>query len=110
MVKICSESDFLIKKNEYDQIQFYGVLISYLNFYDYSTFQNNIDKLYKEKPEILYEILIVCFTYFLNPVQKEEKDKKFFINFFEYIISKKQFSDFNLCLRFIFDIDSFIYR
>lgn len=49
----------------------------------------------------------MCFTYFLNPVQKEEKDKKFFINFFEYIISKKQFSDFNLCLRFIFDIDTF---
>ena len=49
----------------------------------------------------------MCFTYFLNPVQKEEKDKKFFINFFEYIISKKQFSDFNLYLRFIFDIDTF---
>ena len=110
MVKICSESDFLIKKNEYDQIQFYGVLISYLNFYDYSTFQNNIDKLYKEKPEISYEILIVYFTHFLNPVKKEEKDKKFFINFFGYIISKKQYSDFNLGLRFIFDIDTFIYR
>ena len=50
------------------------------------------------------------FSHFLKPVKKEEKDKKFFINFFWNIISKKQFSDFNLGLRFIFDIDSFIYR
>ena len=48
------------------------------------------------------------FTHFLNPVKKEEKDKKFFINFFWNIISEKQFSDFNLGLRFIFDIDTFI--
>ena len=44
------------------------------------------------------------FTRFLNPVKKEENDKKFF----EYIISKKEFSYFNLGLRFIFDIDIFI--
>jgi hypothetical protein len=49
----------------------------------------------------------VYFTHFLNPGKKEEKDKIFFINFLEYIISKKQFSDFNLYLRFIFDIDTF---
>ena len=48
------------------------------------------------------------FTHFLNPVKKEEKDKKFFINFFWNIISKKQFSDFNLGLRFIFEIGTFI--
>ena len=47
------------------------------------------------------------FTHFLNPGKKEEKDKIFFINFLEYMISKKQFSDFNLYLRFIFDIDTF---
>ena len=47
------------------------------------------------------------FTHFLNPGKKEEKDKIFFINFLEYIISKKQFSDFNIYLRFIFDIDTF---
>ena len=51
--------------------------------------------------------MIVYFTHFLNPGKKEEKDKIFFINFLEYIISKKQFSDFNLYLRFIFDIDTF---
>ena len=108
MAKISSESDSLIKKNDYDQIQFYGIIICYLNFYDYSTFENYIDKLYKEKPEILYEILIVYFSHFLKPVKKEEKDKKFYVNFFEYIISKKEFSYFNIGLKFIFDIDTFI--
>ena len=108
MAKISSESDSLIKKNDYDPIQFYGIIICYLNFYDYSTLENYIDKLYKEKPEILYEILVVHFSHFLNPVKKEEKDKEFFINFFEYIISKKEFSFLNLGLRFVFDIDTFI--
>jgi hypothetical protein len=108
MAKIFSESDSLIKKNDYDPIQFYGIIICYLNFYDYSTLENYIDKLYKEKPEILYEILVVHFSHFLNPVKKEEKDKEFFINFFEYIISKKEFSFLNLGLRFVFDIDTFI--
>ena len=72
MAKISSESDSLIKQNDYDYdpIQFYGIIISYLNFYDYSTLENYIDKLYKEKPEILWEILIVYFSHFLGPVKK----------------------------------------
>ena len=68
MAKISSESDSLIKKNDYDPIQFYGIIISYLNFY--STLENYIDKLYKEKPEILWEILIVYFSHFLGLVKK----------------------------------------
>jgi hypothetical protein len=50
----------------------------------------------------------VYFSHFLKPVKKEEKDKKFYVNFFEYIISKKEFSYFNIGLKFIFDIDTFI--
>ena len=108
MAKISSESDSLIKQNDYDPIQFYGIIISYLNFYDYSTLENYIDKLYKEKPEILWEILIVYFPHFLGPQKKEEKDEEFFVNFFEYIISKKEITYFNLGLRFVFDIDTII--
>ena len=48
------------------------------------------------------------FSHLLNPVKKEEKDKEFFVNFFEYIISKKEFSFLNLGLRFVFDINTFI--
>ena len=48
------------------------------------------------------------FHIFLNRVKKEEKDKEFFVNFFEYIISKKEITYLNLGLRFVFDIDTII--
>ena len=51
IVKIYSESDSLINRMNMIRL-FYGVLIGYLNFYDYSTFQNNINKLYKENLKI----------------------------------------------------------
>ena len=108
MVKIESQSESLINSNEYNPIHFYGILICYLNFYDYNTFEKCINKLYKEKPETLYEILLVYYSHFFNPIKKDENDKDFFINFFEYIISEKEFSYFNIGLKFISDIDTFI--
>ena len=65
-------------------------------------------KLTEKKREILYEILLVYFTHFLNPVKKEEEDKSFFVNFFEHIITKKGFSFLNQGLTFISYIDTFI--
>ena len=108
MVKIASESETLISNNNYDPIQFYGIIICYFNFYDYTSFEKYINTLYKEKREILFEILLVYFSHFLKPVKKDENDKEFFIKFFEYIISKKGFSSLILGLTFISDIDTFI--
>lgn len=112
MAKISSESEALITANDYNKIQFYGVIICYFNYYDYKTFENCncINNLYKDdkKTEILYEILLVYFTHFLNPVKKEEEDKSFFVNFFEHIITKKGFSFLNQGLTFISYIDTFI--
>ena len=48
------------------------------------------------------------YSHFFNPIKKDENDKDFFINFFEYIISEKEFSYFNIGLKFISDIDTFI--
>jgi len=112
MAKISSESEALITANDYNKIQFYGVIICYFNYYDYKTFENCncINNLYKDdkKTEILYEILLVYFTHFLNPVKKEEEDKSFFVNFFEHIITKKGFSFLNQGLTIISYIDTFI--
>ena len=107
MVKISLESENLIKAYEYDPIKFYGIIFCYLNYYDYNKFQNFLNKLYKEKCEILYEILIIYFSQFSNPIKNDEKD--FFVNFIEFIISKKDFSVFTLGLSFINDMDIFIY-
>lgn len=40
MVKIKEETENLIKANGYGPIHFYGLLIYYLNFYDYQTYES----------------------------------------------------------------------
>ena len=108
MLKISSESETLIKNNDYNPIHFYGVIFCYLNNYDYSSFEKYINVLSIDKSEILYEILLTYFNFLLKPIIKDENDKEFFFKFFEYIISKKDFSNFMLGLTFISDLDTFI--
>ena len=109
MAKIESESESLIASNGYKNIHFYGIIISYFNFYDYSIFINCFNKLYKkEKGNILYEILLVYYSQFFKPPKKDESDKEFFINFFKYIILEKDLSYLAIGLRFVSDIDTFI--
>ena len=110
MSKIESESESLIKKNGYNPIYFYGIIISYFNFYDYNTFVNRFNKLNKkeEDQKNLYNILLVYYSQFFNPVIKDESNKEFFIKFFQFIISEKDFSYFTIGLKYISDIDTFI--
>ena len=108
MVKISEKSENLIKSNGYDPLSFYGILFCFLNYYDYNVFEKNINKLYKENSDILYEILLVYYSHFINPLEEENIDKNFFINFFEYIISTKDFSHFNIGLKFISNLHTFI--
>ena len=102
---ISSEADNLIKNNNYNDIQFYGILLCYLNYYDYENFQKYFNKLNKEKSEILYEILIIYNSNFIKPI---EQDLEFFINFIKYTISKKEFDIFENILDYILDIETFI--
>lgn len=110
MSKIETEAESLIKNNDYNPIYFYGIIITYFNFYDYNTFVNCFNKLNskKEAQKNLYEILLVYYSQFFNPIIKDENNKEFFINFFQYIISEKDFSYFTIGLKYISDIDTFI--
>jgi hypothetical protein len=108
MVKIATESESLISSNGYNPIHFYGLLLCYLNFYDYTTFEKCVDKLNSKEPETLYEIFLTYFSQFFKPAKKDESDKEFFIKFFKYIIEKKEFSYFKIGLKFISNIDTFI--
>ena len=38
----------------YDIVEFYGVILCYLNFYDYDNFSNIINELFKSKTEDLF--------------------------------------------------------
>ena len=108
IIKISEKSDNLIKSNGYNPIHFNGILFCYLNYYDYNIFENNINKLYIENSDILYETLLVYHSNLINPLKEEEIDKNFFVNFFKYIISKKDFSYFNIGLKFISNLYTFI--
>ena len=108
MGKISEKSEHIIKSNGYEPIQFYGILLCYFNYYDYNIFEKNINKLYKENSHILYEILLVYHSHFINQLIEEDIDKNFFVNFFEYIILNKDFSYINIGLKFITNVHTFI--
>ena len=102
---ILSKADEIIKNNTYNPIYFYGIIFSYLNFYDYDNFKKNFQKLYIEKCGVLYEILLIYNTNFLNPINQ---DSKFFENFIEYTINNKEFNIFENSLNYILYIETFI--
>ena len=100
---ISSEANNLIKSNNYDPIQFYGIILSYLNYYDYDNFLKYIDKLYNENTQILFEILLIYFSYFIVPI---DKNIKFFNELIDYAISSnKDFYFFEKGLNLIKDIE-----
>ena len=102
---ISSKADDLIKNNGYDAIQFYGIILCYLNYYDYENFIKYFNKLKKDKCEALYEILLTYDSNFLNPI---EQDIEFFVKFIQFSFSKKKFDIFEIALNYILDIETFI--
>ena len=103
---IASNADNLIKNNGYDPIQFYGIILCYLNYYDYKNFQKYFQIIYNSKnPEILYEILLIYNTNLFNPINQ---DLEFFVKFIEYTVSKKDFENFENLLNYILDVETFI--
>jgi len=102
---IYSDADNLIRNNGYNSIQFYGIIFCYLNYYDYGNFKKCFLKLYKDKYEVLYEILITYDSNLINPIVQ---DLEFFVKLFEYIISKKEFDIFENLLNLILDTETFI--
>ena len=96
----------MIKDYNYDAIQFYGIILIYLNCYDYDSFLKYFDKLYKEKANILFDILIIYFSHFLNPIKQ---NLLFFIKFIDFTISNKEFFIFENILNVFMDLEICIY-
>ena len=71
MVKIATESESLLSENKYNPIHFYGLLICYLNFYDYTDYEKCVDKLNRKEPETLYEIFLTYCSQFFKPAKKD---------------------------------------
>ena len=102
---ISSEADFLINSNDYESIQFYAIILCYLNYYDNNNFRKIFQKLFIEKWDILYEILLIYFSHFITPINQ---NLDFFVKFIFYTASKKEFNIFENALKYIRDIETFI--
>ncbi len=102
---ISNKADNLIEYNEYDSIQFYAIIFCYLNYYDNDNCQKLFKKLYNNKPEVLYEILLIYNSNLLNPI---EQDLDFFVKFIEETISKKEFDILENIFNYILDTEIFI--
>ena len=104
-IEIEKEADNLITDNEYDPIAFYGLMLCYLNFYDNENFTKLVDKLSGEKPNVLYEILLIYNKHLINPIKQ---NYAFLNKFVSYIIKNKPFETFKIGLNYIKEIETFI--
>jgi hypothetical protein len=103
---ISSEADNLIHNNGYDAIQFYGIILCYLNYCDYDNFKKYFIKLYRDEYKVLYEILLTYDSNLLNPIVQ---DLDFFVKFIEYTTqSNRKFDAFENVLNYILDTETFI--
>jgi len=68
---ISYKADNLIEYNEYDFIQFYAIIFCYINYYDYENYKKLFKKLYNNKPEVLYEILLIYNSHLVNPIEQD---------------------------------------
>ena len=61
---ICSEAEKLIDSDEDYFINYYGIILCYLNHYNYNKFSDIVKKLSKSNPKKLYEIMLIFNEHF----------------------------------------------
>ena len=104
--EISTKSEEIRNEFSYNVIDFYGIILCYLNYYDLKNFSIVIDKLSFIYPDDTYEILIIYNAHFQNPINK---NFEFFDKFIKYIIEKNyKFSTFKIGLHYIKDLENFL--
>ena len=104
-IEISSNADELIHENHCNIIDFYGIILCYLNCYDIEQFNTIMEKLSKKQPEYLYEMLLIYSVHFINPINLNDD---FYHNFIQYCLSLKNLSCFKAGLRCINDLEVFV--
>ena len=105
--QIYENASDIIQNNQYNAIKFYGVLFCYFNYYDKNNFSQMIKKFSEGNADTLYEILIMYYSHFMNPLNQ---DKEFYNEFIKYAIKKeKELYIFKRILNYIDDIETFLY-
>ena len=104
--QIYTKADTIINNNDYDSINFYGVILSYLNYYDTGNdFGEKINKLYKEKKYILFEVLIIFYSNFIKSLNQ---NLQFYNHFMSYVMKNKGVNIFEKSLNNIKNIEKFL--
>ena len=60
----------MVSDNKQGPIEFYGVMLYYLNFYDFKNFISLINDLSVKKSEDLNEILLIYNKHLINPLNQ----------------------------------------
>ena len=68
---IISKADKIVENNNFNSIEFYGIALSYLNYYDQKKFSIMKNELYYNNPENLYDILLIYYTHFKYPINQD---------------------------------------
>ena len=104
---IYSNSSDILEKYGYNPIHFYGILFSYLHYYDKTNFPKMIEEFSKGNSDTLYEILIKYNSHFMNPLKQNQE---FYNKFIKYVLKKELPKDiFKRALNYIDDIETFLF-
>ena len=104
---IYSNAKSLIEENKYDAVSFYGIIFCHLCSYDKENFPEIIKTFSEGNASVLYEILIIYYSHFNEPLNQ---DIDFYNNFIKYAINnEKAYKILNRILDYIDDIETFLY-
>ena len=102
---ILSEAPKIITDNDYNSIDFYGIILCYLNSYDEENYSKLIKNLYEEQPNNLFDIMLKYSSHFSSP---KKLGFDFFNKFIKFSLEKNDIAKFKIGLKYIKDIKTFI--
>ena len=101
---ICEISEDLISSNSLDKIDFYGLILCYLNNFLIKKFNEQFKKLYKKDKYILFEIILKYKSYFKNEFSLDTDIVDEIVRF----STTKDFKEFKNCEFYLKDINTFL--
>ena len=105
--EILLKAEKIIAKYNYNPVDFYGVILCYLNHYDEENFSRIVNELSlpEKSPNVLYDIMLSYQPHFKNQINL---NLNFYNNFISYTIKNKDYTNFQIGLTYIKDMETFI--
>ena len=99
-----AENKKIIKENPDICIDYYGIILSYLHYYDFTKFNELINHTYAQDSNILFEILLTYKSYFKKNIKIDEKILDEFIKY----CAGKTYNDLTKCLIYLKNLKIFL--